>query len=287
MEYLNNTNLSNRTKKEYASKHKTVERLFQKTLNEIISLSLEEIQNILKDLPTQKKYFLLSYILTFCKYNNITRKDLQSWLMDLKKEKSPVKEKKDFTFEDFNEKINAIEDAESKLILRLLNNYPVLRSDYNTIKIRNYLQDENYYSEGVIYFNKLVKVENKVSINLKDEDKTLIEKLITNLDRDFLFTYQNNSTFLKWIKKLSVKYLNVDYTLSDYRKLYPSKELSKCQSVKEFAEKQSEIAKNQNHSIPVQNTFYLQDKKFVSSITLEIEGKKILITGSDLSVKFI
>jgi len=65
--------------------------------------------------------------------------------------------------------INIQETPEySEFIKSLYTNYGPLRSDYCTVKFKNYNKEtDNYYENGVIYFNKLVKVPRNYIIEKK------------------------------------------------------------------------------------------------------------------------
>lgn len=290
MDYLDKTELSDTSKIMYKRLHQELITLFKNDITWILG-NYDEYMEKIKDLTITKRYYLTSYLCTYCKYNNVEQaihKKLSDYLMAIKGEKTPVKEKKDYEFENLQTKIDVIDDLESRIILTLLNNYPVLRSDYNTIKIRDFDEkSDNFYKEGVIFFNKLVKVDNNIDIKLEEKDKKIIDDYIRTLNRDTLFRLTNISSFCKWIKKVSNKYLAKDYTITDYRKIYPTKKLSEAKSVKEFVETQKEIAKLQNHSVGVQTQYYLQDKKFDNEIVLELGNYKIKITGTNLNVKLL
>ena len=289
VEYLETTDLSDRTKHEYNARHTKLQVLFQKKMSEICTLSIEELQNGLKDETPNQIYLAFSYILTYCKYHDIERSDVKDYLPVLKEAKQSSKPVDHLDLdENLENKLGAIDDLEARCILTLLVKYPCLRSDYCNIKIKNFEIDENYFANDTIHFSHLVKVDNAVIIQLKDEDIKLFHDFIETIeDRDYLFRLQNSSSFCKWIKKMSIKYFQKEYTISDYRKLYPSKELAKCTNIKEFVDTQKEIAKAQNHSVPVQNAHYIQPKEFTNEVIIEIGGQKIKITGSNLKITML
>src|SRR6185503_17573953 len=69
-----------------------------------------------------------------------------------------------------------IDNTEYKqFLIDLYTKYPPLRSDYATVKLQNYdITKDNYYADGIIHFNKLIKINNQLDITLNSENKQFL-----------------------------------------------------------------------------------------------------------------
>ena len=292
------------TEKQHVYLESKWENLLNKKMVKIIDKPLDYLLSAIEDLGQSLQHSLIGYINVFRRENKMEpREDTKEWIKNNNKTRTNDKKDKEFGLDDFNPLIETIKDLEERVALTLVASfrYGVLRSDYSSIKIKNYNKDEdNYYENYVITFNNLRKVnKEQLTIELQDCDKKLFDEYIASITGDYLFHLQVPSSFCKWIKKISLRHLNKDYTISDYRKLNPMVNLSKCKTPAEFVKKQEEIAKAQNHSVATQNKYYIKEAKresiksneFVEyylknaeEIVLTIGDKKITIVGCHLDV---
>lgn len=89
------------------------------------------------------------------------------------------------------------------LIHNLYTKYPPLRTDVCTVKLRDFDEKENYYKEGTLYFNNLVKVKKEYSLKIKlnEDDSNIIEKL--KEQNNYLFetnSKDRNQAFVEYLK---------------------------------------------------------------------------------------
>lgn len=306
-------NLSSRTKVEYERIEKKLKSLFNQNINEIIKLEDDVIfevfnKNELKE-PTRRSF--LSRISKLRSENNIDNTEIRKYLVKYVEKAKETPDKKDYkedieSNEDFNKKIYEMDLCKDKIILILVASlkYDVLRTDYSTVKFKNYDEDkDNYYKEGVIKFNVVRKRNQEntnlkpISIKLDKNDKNIIEEYISTIsNREYIFHLQLPSSFAKWIKVVGKKHLNVEYTISDYRKMCPRYILDKCETVSELVKTQRKIAYNQGHSSNTQLDYYLKDVKlskvkqkvetiqYEETIELIVNGKKLIISGENIKI---
>jgi hypothetical protein len=260
-------------------------------LIEIVDLELDTLLNATDNLGQSLQHSLIGYINVFRRENKMEqREDTKEWIKQNNKTRTNDKKDKEFSLEDFNPLIETIEELEERVALTLVASfrYGVLRSDYSSVKIKNYNKEEdNYYENHVITFNNLRKVnKEQLTIELQECDKKLFDEYIANNTSDYLFHLQVPSSFCKWIKKISLRHLNKDYTISDYRKLNPMVNLSKCKTPAEFVKKQEEIAMAQNHSVATQNKYYIKEAKQEENSVIEfiIGDKRVKIVGREFTV---
>jgi len=152
---------------------------------------------------------------------------------------------------EIKEKVNDIESVYDKMLFKFLTNYPSLRGDYNSIKIKNYTPNDNYYLKGTVYFNNLLKVNNKIKIELGKSHRELVESWITDRKSDYLFNQNNPDSFRKYVSTKSKKYFGKTIGLTKFRHLHSSSPFTSV-----FQDKLQE-AKQMNHSLNVKVNHYM------------------------------
>ncbi len=197
------------------------------------------------------------------------------------------------------EKIDEIKDINDKLLLSLYAKIPPLRSDYNSIKIRNFdTETDNYYNDGKLIFNTLVKNDGKM-----EKDVSILRELIeacidANKSSDYLFHMENgepyeNRYFCKYISRVSKRYLGRNLGIMDYRTLYSST-FCKDTPQNQIHSKATELASEMNNSATTQKQYYIRDIAGIdkecqtedSLIEVEINGLTVFINKMNLQ-KFL
>lgn len=154
-----------------------------------------------------------------------------------------------------------------RLLLNLYIKYPPLRTDYCTVKLKNYnKKEDNYYEKGVIYFNHLIKNDNTLTINLEKEEQEMFEKIKN--EKEFLFKEVSNdmsNDFVRAIRKYSFELIGEHLSINDFRRRYFTDFMKSVKSM-EFPEAYilvKDIAQKSNTSIEQMINYYYgkeQDK---------------------------
>lgn len=158
-------------------------------------------------------------------------------------------------------------DDYKRLILNLYIKYPPLRTDYSTVKLKDFnVYKDNYYRDGKIHFNHMIKNDNNITIALKDEERKIME----TLTGEYLFTsiHNNKQTekiqqtisnqYVKAIKNYSQELLGKSITINDFRRVYFTDFMKSVKGL-EFPEayiKVKEIAERSNTSIDQMINYY-------------------------------
>lgn len=130
--------------------------------------------------------------------------------------------------------------------LIMLHLFHPLRSDYYTVKIRNYdINKDNYYSNGKIYFNTLVKVNRRLTITLSVENKLVLDNYISVLPEcDNLFQWTNSNSYTQALRRISSMVFNESFSINKFRHLrdFPD-------GIKEIIDRLNSIATGMNHTL--------------------------------------
>lgn len=153
--------------------------------------------------------------------------------------------------------LNEIGNLEHKLLLHLLLKYDtVLRCDLSKIKFTDIKQN-------TIHFPKLNKTfKENVTLELDTSDIQIVNEL-RQLGNEFLFTLQTKDRangYSKLIKCISKKYLNLEMTQTEFRRLSAQQSFDDCGLDEEFINKLKlfEITcKNRGHSVSVALSKYI------------------------------
>ena len=235
-QYINNLTLSDLTKKTYSIVLKKLERITGKTIEEnldneeefmkfINSLNKNTTYNKALALSTIEKYNKIVY--SYIKFNKIkTEKNIFKTLFEkIMKDTSllanPLKneQKTREYYQDLFKTVDFGKDNNSKLLLSLNLFHPCLRGDLADVKIAK-SDNSPFLSKGVIIFNKIRKknkIENPIKIVLSDNEIKLVD--FTNEYLINIKSINRQNGFSKLIRKISMKYLNVDLSQNQFRKL--------------------------------------------------------------------
>lgn len=133
-----------------------------------------------------------------------------------------------------------------KVLICLHLNHP-LRSDYYTIKIRNYnIKSDNYYSNGVIHFNEMVKVNRSFSIKLSEDSTEVVNSYIRGLpeNESSLFPWKNSNSYTQAVRRISSEVFGEPFSINKYRHLkdFPN-------AIKDIYSELNERALSMNHTL--------------------------------------
>ena len=202
MQILDSVDLSENTIKNYKSQFKSLHNAL--SINDDLEYLNDQDEIIeyiksLKGLSTKRSR--ISVIILILKLFDIEHDKLSKFVKSLGFERKEFKP--EFTLNQIKLMIQNIENVEDKLLLRLFTNYSPLRGDYATIKVKDYNNFvDNYYQDGHIIFNNLVKVNNNRVMILDQEDINLVEQLIKD-GRSNLFDVDTLNAFTKKLQRVS------------------------------------------------------------------------------------
>lgn len=223
--------------------------------NDLLEKSEDEIIDYFKSktnsLESLNKWF--SNIKMYRKFYENTTSKLECQLSKIRELRFKENEKPRERIEiNIKTELNELE----KLYKDLKENTPALRTDLSSIKIKNYdIEKDNYYLDGEIIFNTLVKKDGKINIKLTNEE--LIEKLNNKeYKNDYLLDYENMDRN-NYESKLCKEVFGIG--ICEYRKMYITKSFNGLQTPKEILKKAFEIAQQSNTSIEMVYQYYLTD----------------------------
>lgn len=172
---------------------------------------------------------------------------------------------------DYSDIVKAIKEFEKKdltakemshlILMRLYIYVLCLRTDYSTVKIRSYKLTDNHINidEGVIVFNDLKKVENRIIHTI--DDKTL------QLVKDYIFLVPKQTyLFETHVKKIEYSGVEFAKLISKVFSLYTGKKMN-LQRIRKavatykrkdtlFPGESKKIAKEMNHSESMSKQYY-------------------------------
>lgn len=263
IDFINNLKLSDNTKKNYISNFKTIHKVLSVNGSLDYLDDVDVLLHYLITLPSvsskRTKASVISRILQSDKNRySIQIKELRGYIMVLNKNETVNSFKPELPLKEIKKKVNGIEDDDkAKLLLMLVTNHPVLRGDYNTIKLKNINENTDNYYDGIrLVFNKLLKVDNDIRpIKLNTKEKKLINQIKKDGD-EYLFGFNTEHGFNKYLRRISNKYIGYNYGIQHYRKLYTSTELKGKIKLDKKAE---DLANQMNHSSSTQKKSYLHE----------------------------
>jgi len=169
--------------------------------------------------------------------------------------------------EDWDEiynKAKTIQDFDEKLLIYCFLFIP-LRSDITTVKIRNYnAQVDNYYLNGKIVFNSLIKKGGIKTIDVPKELDDLIQNIkLVNYQEDYLIrlNYKDRSNGItRQLGKVSLKYFGKQLTINDYRHIYSTYKSKQTEDLplKQRLKSIDETAQIMNNSVLSQVRYYIR-----------------------------
>lgn len=257
---------NNNTRKQYVSALNKFRKVYPDDFN--------KTNNVMKAINNPEYYKSLSskkiVLSMLIKITDGENKDFyKNQLNNFKQEENIQQEEK----EDFNidskekrrlrQRLSEMPDSPYKIIMMLAVFFDNVRStDYFTIKIKNYNKNkDNYYDDGILTFNNLVKkqITEPIVIKVGSIISKMFDKVIENKEDgdDYLFTQDiTTNTFSKRLTERVKLYLGIDGGFSKLRKYRYSDKFKKedLNKVKEFVK----TAKNQNHSVNVALKYYLK-----------------------------
>lgn len=261
LQSIENLNLSENTIKNYKSQFKTIHNILSvnDSLDYIddIDILIHYFEGLNSTSSKRTKASIISKILqTDEKRYSFQIDKIRDYLMILNKDEVVNEFKPELTLKQVKDKINDIEnDPKAKLLLMLVTNHPVLRSDYNTIKLKNFDEEnDNYYDGKRLVFNTLLKVDNEIRpIKVNKKEKDIIDSF---LEQEFLFGFSSEHGFAKYLRRISGKYIGFNYGIQHYRRLYTS---TKLKGKIKMDKKASDLARDMNHGSGTQSKHYLHE----------------------------
>ena len=132
-------------------------------------------------------------------------------------------------------------------VIIMLHLFHPLRSDYWTIKVRNFdVKRDNYYSNGVLYFNELVKVNRSLRVQLTDEEKVVLHRYMDTLPdtQEFMFGFTNSNSYTQAVRRIASGVFGEKFSINKFRHLrdFPN-------AVKEIYTRLNDLATSMNHTL--------------------------------------
>ncbi|MEK6878801.1 MAG: hypothetical protein AABY22_04300 [Nanoarchaeota archaeon] len=256
------------------------QKIYQKHIDELKNIDISNFEDILlhsESFSIEKKLHMYSVLLNLG--NDIDKYKQQ--IQELNKIKNERKKKRDFTEMTENETLlieatdRVFQDMEMKKndLISIWEKYPLseekifvglqlfhpLRSDYRNVMISGFdKKTDNYYLDGYIHFNKLIKVKNSLIIEVDPKLRIVLDEYVKqniNFQR-YLFQVSVNSCIVNstYCKKLiisSEKIFGKKMGINYYRHLnnFGLGFRTVYKKLKSYAEKM-------NHSLEVHITDY-------------------------------
>jgi hypothetical protein len=142
-----------------------------------------------------------------------------------------------------------------ELYYKLKTTLPALRSDLSTVKVNNFdINSDNYYKDGEIVFNNLVKVGLNKPLKLKVSDEVKEYIFNYNFKNDYLLDFESADRNNYECSVLCKKVFGI--TISEYRKKYITEKFKDKVSVKDILTTANEICKECNTSLDMIVNYY-------------------------------
>ena len=142
---------------------------------------------------------------------------------------------------------NRMPSGTMEKVIIMLHLFHPLRSDYWTIKVRNFdVKRDNYYSNGVLYFNELVKVNRSLRVQLTDAEKVVLHRYIDTLPdtQELIFGFTNSNSYTQAVRRIASGVFGEKFSINKFRHLrdFPN-------AVKEIYARLNELATSMNHTL--------------------------------------
>ena len=241
-------------KKELSEKsYKNLECFLNKH-QDILSKSEEEIVEYFSSFSDESKKKYLYNCLVYRREMNLSNslieeecKKLKEKIIENNKNKIRVLPKT-----NVKEKKSPLENLYYNLKTKL----PALRSDFSTVKIKNFDKEkDNYYFEGYIYLNNLVKVDGKLILKCPEDLKHLIDNYI--FKNDYLLDFESSNRNNYECSILCKKVFGI--TINEYRKKYITEKFKDKTDIKDILYTALDLCKECNTSIQQIIDYYFCD----------------------------
>lgn len=215
----------------------------------------------------------LGKISTLLYKNGINVDNYTNFIQDLNKECNKENNQREIIYVNSKNLSNKNID---EFFLKMFLDYPPLRSDLCSIKLKNFdIEKDNYFNQEAFIFNDLVKikernnVETKLKIDLKQSEIDFVKSLKTEYLYDINKVENRNDHFIQYLAKISEKYLGERMGIQKFRRLYITKNLNELIKLAPFELlKGAEIlAKQMNTSISIMLSNYYGKMEFKSPET--------------------
>ena len=195
--------------------------------------------------------------------NEIKVDDYTKFIIDLKKQNNKQNNQRKIV--DINTE-NLLNKNIDEFFLKMMTEYPPIRSDLCSIKLKNFNKDtENYFDGKSFVFNTLVKVNKKKVLELKEPEIEFVKSLNSDYLYDIKETVEDrNDHFCKYLKRISLKFLGEEFGIQKFRRRYITKHLNELVKLAPFELlKGAEIlAKEMNTSISMMLSNYYGKMEF-------------------------
>jgi DNA-binding transcriptional MerR regulator len=143
-------------------------------------------------------------------------------------------------------KYKELRDGTMEKALIMLHLYHPLRSDYYSVKIKNHNEGDNFYKDGKITFNSMVKVNRRTWVNLDEEERKVLDSYIATLPetQEKLFTWKSSNTYNKALSRIASEIFGEPFGVNKFRHLKDLPEV-----VKELYNDINRLAKSMNHTL--------------------------------------
>lgn len=145
------------------------------------------------------------------------------------------------------ERYNQMKNGTLEKALLMLHLFHPLRSDYYTVKIHGYsTSDDNYYKDGKIRFNSMVKVKRSMWITLNESETVILEEYIKTLpkEQDHLFKWTSSNSYNKALSRIASEIFGEKFGINRFRHMRDLPD-----SVKELYNTINNLAKSMNHTL--------------------------------------
>ena len=232
--------------------------------------TITEIENYTVNIGTRKKYYAIinAYFTNTQKNDSIKEiyyKEYDKYC--LKIDNSPQKELK-INYDDLYEKIFSIKEKDYNCFVALYMQlqYP-LRSDFKSVKIRNYNKSTDNYldlQKNTLVFNKRTKKDDFITFDISEDLQHIrdyINTILEDEDREYLFVNtQGNrieSDYSKFLERCCRKHKLPNLTINDFRHIYVTRFIGNSIDVEEIKRHNKKLG----HSLEVALKFYVYKNK--------------------------
>jgi hypothetical protein len=142
---------------------------------------------------------------------------------------------------------NRMPSGTMEKVLVMFHLFHPLRSDYWSIKVRNFdVKRDNYYSKGVLYFNELVKVNRSLRVQLSEAECLVLHAYLDKLpdSQEYLLGFTNSGSYTQAVRRISTNVFCEKFSINKFRHLrdFPN-------AVKEIYGRLNDLANSMNHTL--------------------------------------